>query len=287
MFTSRTPHGGRSWYYPEGQGVLPRHHSLSKFFHDIFNACRSSPISFQVEDTLFRLPRCMFEEQSEIFRDMFQLPHPDGASCDGSSEEQPLFLHGVRKAPFRRLLMAMDQRECPLGDDDDLDSETARTLFQEWLSVFELSCMWRMAKVRKRADEEISKVSHQVSEKDLICLLTLLDKLGILEIRDRYIKNLSRDLEPVKLIRIGIELPVYSFLLNGYARLVMQKSGILIEHEELLGMKTTSKLFRVRDEYLQGLDSNSHLDYYHHQDFRLRVMHELEKMEELKEALWR
>jgi hypothetical protein len=176
----------------------------------------------------------------------------------------------------------MDQRESPLGKKNDLGSETAQMLFQEWLSVLELSCMWQMAKVRERADEEISKLSYQVSEKDLIYLLTLLDKLGILEIRDRYIKCLSQDLKPVKLIRIGIELPVYSFLLNGYAGLVMQESGILAEHEELLGMKTTSKLFRIRDEYLQGQRA-----YYVYTN-KDSVMDELKRLcaEELKETLW-
>jgi hypothetical protein len=229
----------------------------------------------------------VFEEQSGIFRDMFQLPPPIGASCDGSSEEQPLFLHGVRKTPFRRLLLVMDQRdESPLGEKNNLDSETVQTLFQEWLSVLELSCMWQMDKVRERADEEIWNLSYRLSEKDLIYLLTLLDKLGILETRDRYITRLSQDLGPVKLIRIGKELPVYSFLLNGYAGLVMQDSGILTEHEELLGMKTTSKLFRIRDGYLQKKRRSGSIDYF--TTNKDSIMRELKQLcaEELKEALW-
>lgn len=61
----------------------------------------------------------------------------------------------------------------------------------------------------------------------------------------------SENLEPVKLIQLGIELRVYSLLLNGYAGLVVQTDGISTEDEVLLGMKVTSKLFRIRDKYLQ------------------------------------
>jgi hypothetical protein len=39
---------------------------------------------------------------------MFQLPTPKDISHDGDSDEQPLFLEGVRKVDFRRLLKAME-----------------------------------------------------------------------------------------------------------------------------------------------------------------------------------
>jgi len=239
-------------------------------------------IILSVENTLFKLPRCMLEEGSKIFQDMFLLPSPDDASCDGSSDEQPLFLHGVRKAAFRRLLMAMEQPGEDVGY-EDYDSETARILFLEWVSVLDLSCMWQMAEVRQRATKDILKLLDQVGQKDLIYLLTLSDKLGISEIRDRFIECLSKSLEPVKLIQLGIELPMYSLLVNGYARLVMQEDGISTEHEELLGMKTTSKLFRIRDKYLQERGR-----YYFNRG-SVSVIAEVELLfaEELKETLWK
>ena len=101
-----------------------------------------------------------------------------------------------------------------------------------------------MVTVRKRVIEEISKLFHQVGHQDLIYLLKVSDKLGISEMRDRVIECLSESLEPIKLIKLGIEFPIYSLLVNGYAKLTMQKGDITIEHEELLRMKTTSKLFR-------------------------------------------
>jgi hypothetical protein len=60
-----------------------------------------------VEDTLFKLPRYLFEETSEVFHDMFLLPTPEDIPCDGSSDEQPLVLEGVREADFRMLVKAM------------------------------------------------------------------------------------------------------------------------------------------------------------------------------------
>jgi len=45
---------------------------------------------------------------------------------------------------------------------------------------------------------------------------------------------------------------VDSWLLQGYKQLVEASSGISVETEEQLGWTRTSKLFRIRDEYLQG-----------------------------------
>jgi hypothetical protein len=179
--------------------------------------------------------------------------------------------------------MAMEQcKFSSRAEEYNLDSGTARILFREWVSVLELTCMWQMAKVRERVIEEISKLFHQVGHQDLIYLLKVLDKLGISEIRDRFIECLSEGLEPIKLIKLGIEFPIYSLLVNGYAMLAMQKGGISTEHEELLGMRTTSKLFRIRDGYLQKMRSS-----YDWGD-KDGVMREVKQSfaEEFTETLW-
>src|ERR1700733_11770031 len=61
------------------------------------------------------------------------------------------------------------------AEEYNLDSGTARILFQEWVSVLELTCMWQMAKVRERVIEEISNLFRQVGHQDLIYLLKVLD----------------------------------------------------------------------------------------------------------------
>ena len=64
-------------------------------------------LNLQVENTLFRVPRHRFEQESDVFRDMFQLPVAENTIPDGYSDEQPLRLDGVAKEDFRQLLRVM------------------------------------------------------------------------------------------------------------------------------------------------------------------------------------
>ncbi|KIM85889.1 hypothetical protein PILCRDRAFT_65474, partial [Piloderma croceum F 1598] len=107
-----------------------------------------------VQNTLFKLPRYLLEESSEIFRDMFLLPTTEGVSCDGSSDEQPLILEGVRKEHFRLLLKAM---KFPVEFASRLPM-----LWNEWAAVLELSCMWQMVKIRENTIQVLSRVLRPV-----------------------------------------------------------------------------------------------------------------------------
>jgi hypothetical protein len=123
-------------------------------------------------------------------------------------------------------------------------------LWNDWASALELSCMWQMASVREMAVKEILRLQNSVradGQKDLLRLST---KLGIREIRDAAINALSDSLRPVEQIQLGIEFQVDSLLLKGYIQVVQAQGGILVEDEKSLGQKTTGKLFRIRDEYL-------------------------------------
>lgn len=231
----------------------------------------------------------MFEEHSQIFRDMFLLPPPEDVSCDGSDDEHPLFLHGVRKTAFRQLIVAMkfqiasEQLKFNPGKGEDTKSEAARTHLQECVSALELTCMWQMAQVRKNVVKEIFPLLCEVCTMELVHLLTQCDKLEIPKIRDQIVQFLSNHLQPIELIKIAMELPVYSLFVHGYARLVLQDGGISTEEEELLGWKTTSTLFRIRDEHLRDNRLFSHVS---RSDV---VMGEIETKfaEELRDAIWR
>ena len=62
----------------------------------------------QVENELFKVPRQNFAVQSEIFSDMFQLPGPaDGTPSEGSSDDRPIRLDGIKKSDFIQLLHVM------------------------------------------------------------------------------------------------------------------------------------------------------------------------------------
>ena len=63
-----------------------------------------------MEDYLFRVPRALFENTSEVFRGMFKLPVPEGEAPDGYSDQQPLRLDGIKKEDFRLLLKVLMPR---------------------------------------------------------------------------------------------------------------------------------------------------------------------------------
>jgi len=254
-------------------------------------------IIFLVEDTLFKLPRYLFEESSEVFRDMFQLPTPKDISHDGDSDEQPLFLEGVRKVDFRRLLKAMEfPAKSPASRHPRIKQNKSRKLPRkylheeeqmlrdDWSSALELSCMWQMAKIREIAIKEILQLQNRhgaASADDQKGLLRLSTKLGIREIRDAAIGAISSSLRPVEQIQLGIELQVDSWLLEGYTQLVQARGGISVEHEELLGQKTIAKLFRIRDEYLQNLQEYGDIAQTYAVDKIRQVF-----AEELRDAVW-
>ena len=118
--------------------------------------------------------------------------------------------------------------------------------------MLELSCKWEMDKIQKIAVKQILELQDQVRDRVQPDLLRLANWLGIVEIRNKAIKSLSYSLLPVEsLIQLGNELQAGPLVLCGYKRLVEKTGGISEEHEELLGQKTTSKLFRIREAYLQ------------------------------------
>jgi hypothetical protein len=122
----------------------------------------------------------------------------------------------------------------------------------ECASALKLSCMWQMTKVQEMAVQTILELQNQADTECQKSLLRLSNKLRITKIRDRAIEILSEAaVEPVEWIQRGMKFQVDSWLLGGYQQLIQASDGISVEHEELLGQKTTSKLFRIRDAYLQ------------------------------------
>ncbi|KAF8959948.1 hypothetical protein BDZ97DRAFT_1835731 [Flammula alnicola] len=67
---------------------------------------------------------------------MFQLPQDPNVVQDGSTDEQPIRLAGVKKEDFKRLLRIMYPQN---------------SLQEEWASVLVLSDQWEMDRVRKLA----------------------------------------------------------------------------------------------------------------------------------------
>ena len=110
-----------------------------------------------------------------------------------------------------------------------------------------------MAKIQETAVKQILELQDLVWVNVQEDLLRLANKLGIVEIRNKAIEKLTSLLPVESLIQLGNELQAGSLVIYGYKRLVEMKGGISEEHEERLGQKTTSKLFRIREAYLQEL----------------------------------
>jgi hypothetical protein len=87
-------------------------HDEEFFFQDVIIQVRISNIyprlpifvCLQVENRLFKVPRRVFVQESQVFRDMFSLPVPEGVKAEGASEDNPLKLDGIIAIDFVRLL---------------------------------------------------------------------------------------------------------------------------------------------------------------------------------------
>jgi len=117
-----------------------------------------TPITFQVENSLFKVPRHSFTQNSSIFRDMFSIPQSvDGSSSppEGSSDSNPVRLP-VNKGDFRRLLEVLYPLEIP----------SAPAMPKEgWISVLRLATMWEMDKVRGLAISQLTNAGMGSVEK--------------------------------------------------------------------------------------------------------------------------
>lgn len=105
-----------------------------------------TPVIFQVENYLFRVPQYLLVKGSETFATMFNLPQREG-SVEGSSTENPIVLH-VSHVDFRNLLKVLYPqtiaRQVSLSKSD-------------WLSVLKLSNLWYFWDLRQMALSELAE----------------------------------------------------------------------------------------------------------------------------------
>jgi len=97
---------------------------------------------------------------------MFQLPAPTDGIPDGSSDDQPIRLDGIKKSDFIQLLRVMfplNSQSC-----DSLSSE-------EWTSVLELSTMWQFKDIRARAIKTLESLTLSMDPVDKIIIARKFD----------------------------------------------------------------------------------------------------------------
>jgi len=120
------------------------------FFEDLYIA---------IEDSLFKVPRRTFENSSDVFRDMYSVPVPEGKPADGSCAEHPLYLSGVTSEEFAQLLRVL----YPSSHGEALSLSS-----QEWETVLKLANQWQFDTVRATAIRALQPIISNLSPQEAI-----------------------------------------------------------------------------------------------------------------------
>ncbi|KAJ3720794.1 hypothetical protein DFJ43DRAFT_970257, partial [Lentinula guzmanii] len=162
---------GLSGIDPVDKVVVGRKYRIKNWLLPAFNVILQRSQSFTEYDlerlgTLFRFPINLLAKESEVFRDMMEIPAP--AQAEGLTDENPIRLDGVLHDDFVKLLtiLAPPQRF----------KEPVPTLsFSEWTSVLKLADMWCMDVVKEHAIATM----NQISKVDPIDKVVVARKYGV------------------------------------------------------------------------------------------------------------
>ncbi|KAI6143975.1 hypothetical protein BKA82DRAFT_748425 [Pisolithus tinctorius] len=156
-----------------------------------------STVTFLVEDSLFRVPREPFQQESEVFCDTFSLPQGDGVGIEGWSDEIPIQLHAISKDDFEQLLKALFHRKH--GSRPNLPQS-----IEQWTSVLKLSTAWNFEKLRQASIHALLK--SNIGAVDRVVLSQQYDIKGWLL---PALNELAKRPEPITLEeanRMGIDI---------------------------------------------------------------------------------
>ncbi|KJA28768.1 hypothetical protein HYPSUDRAFT_618641 [Hypholoma sublateritium FD-334 SS-4] len=174
-------------------------------------------VVFKVEDTLFRVPKSIFNVKDSVIGDMFLLPNiPNNSGLtQGSTDESPIVFEDkslmqigvepIKKADFRALLRVM----IPLN-------QTPLT-YEEWVGVLHLSSMWFYTEIRARA---IVNLTTFIARRDVCSNILLAKKYGVRQ-----------------------------WLIDGYTDLVLQPTSPILDELCATGIDplTLARIYYIRD----------------------------------------
>jgi len=177
-------------------------------------------IIFEVEGTLFKVPRCSFEgrpgtpfEVATSISGQIQSSGPT-PELEGLTDTKPVHLPQIKKVEFESLLKVMYPQ---LLHSAPLSEKLVRSLVRkEWIHVLKLSTMWGLDDIRQMAIEKLSTGFGS---------------------------------DPIEKILLAKRYGVSSWLLDGYAQLVSQQAPLQMETLDSLDWKTKVSLLSLRDRY--------------------------------------
>ncbi|EGN92772.1 hypothetical protein SERLA73DRAFT_116892 [Serpula lacrymans var. lacrymans S7.3] len=119
-------------------------------------------VTILVENALFKVPKYPFEQGSEVFRDMFQLPIAEGSLVDGCDDSHPLRLDQIKKEDFIQFLKVLFQ--------GPYKQEILPASAVEWTSVLKLSTMWDFEVIRQAVIQRMSIMPIECVEKAVLAM---------------------------------------------------------------------------------------------------------------------
>ena len=123
----------------------------------------------------------------------------------------------------------------------------------QWASVLKLSAHWRMNRVMRIALNALSCVDRARCEEWLAVLSASdTDRDRLREARTLAIQRISatiRSSSAVRGVRLGRRHKIKEWFRNGLEKLVQRGTYFSDEEEEELGLKTTCKLYRIREDH--------------------------------------
>ncbi|XP_006461451.1 hypothetical protein AGABI2DRAFT_205241 [Agaricus bisporus var. bisporus H97] len=142
------------------------------------------PLIFQVEDTLYRIPREYLSQESTIIRDMLQVPQSINSDFEGSADSKPIILQQIKATPFRFLLKFLFNPDGPghLGHSKE-----------ELITLLELARKWDMQIIRNKVINQL----QPLLENDPAHKWNLAKEYGINQWMQPALERLIRRSEPL------------------------------------------------------------------------------------------
>ncbi|KAJ7496812.1 hypothetical protein FB451DRAFT_1359348 [Mycena latifolia] len=176
-------------------------------------------VVFQVENTIFKVPRFQFDRNSEIFATTFTLPPATGGKPEGTSASNPFKLEGISSADFKTLLKLLYPLTCL--------PKTSTLSKDEWMSVLKLATLWRFLEIREVAIKELA--SH------------------------------AQSLDCIKRILLGKQYDVAAWLRSGYTDLARRDTPISLEEATTIGWELAIRIYQAREGALKANISRNSL----------------------------
>ncbi|KAF8959810.1 hypothetical protein BDZ97DRAFT_1666706 [Flammula alnicola] len=179
-------------------------------------------IVFEVEGTLFRVPKNGFEVPGSFFETLFSLPGPgkNGTHMEGTDDTCPIVIEGISKDHFRSFLSVMYPFK-----------RTAST-YEEWLGVLHLATQWDFTEFREKS----------------VRALTVLIRPGNRTVTDN--------------ILLAKKYKVKNWLIQGYTSLIQQPKPLNLDQlcASMIDTLTIARLLSIRESiHMKRMIRLSHL----------------------------